>query len=230
MKTAHVSSHPVGTTRVVVVDDHTIMRDGLSALLESVPDLEVVGTAADGRSAIETVEREKPNVVLMDLSMPRTDGTKAIRVIKQKAPNVRIVVLTFHKGDAYIHAALKAGADAYVLKDDGRVELLAAIRNVAAGKGYLSPSICSRVISSYVGRNEPAQELGRVASWEILTPRELEVLQLVAEGYKTREIADYLSLSVKTIVKHRARMMQKLELSNVAAVTAYAIDNGLITQ
>jgi DNA-binding NarL/FixJ family response regulator len=230
MKTAHVSSHSAGTTRVVVVDDHAIMRDGLSALLESVPDLEVVGTAADGRSAIETVEREKPDVVLMDLSMPRTDGTKAIRVIKQKAPNVRIVVLTFHKGDAYIHAALKAGADAYVLKDDGRVELLAAIRNVATGKGYLSPSICSRVISSYVGRKDRAEELARAASWEILTPREREVLQLVAEGYKTREIADYLSLSIKTIEKHRARMMKKLELSNVAAVTAYAIDNGLITQ
>lgn len=215
---------------MVVVDDHAIMRDGLKALLESEQDLEVVGTADDGKSAIEAVAAENPDVVLMDLSMPRTDGTKAIRVIKQKWSKVGIVVLTFHNDDSHIHAALEAGADAYVLKDEGRIELLAAIRNVAAGKSYLSPSVCGRVISSYIRADKADQEAANLPSWEMLTPREREVLKLVAEGYKTREIASYLSLSVKTIEKHRASMMRKLDLSSVAAVTAYAIDNGLLTR
>ena len=215
--------------RIVIADDHAIIRDGLSAILGDEPGFEVVGTAKDGKAAIETVARLEPDLILIDLSMPRTDGSQAILTIKQRYPAVRVVVLTYHKEDAHIHAALKAGADGYVLKDDGREELLAAVRNVYAGRSYLSPAICDRVMSGYV-RSNPQDANHAVASWQQLSPREQQVLRLVAEGYKTREIAIYLSLSEKTIEKHRASMMRKLDLHGVSAVTAYAIENGLLAQ
>jgi DNA-binding NarL/FixJ family response regulator len=214
--------------RIVVVDDHAIMRDGVSAILNQEADLEVVGNAQDGKAAVMTVRSTTPDVVIMDLSMPKTDGVTAIENLKREFPEIRIVVLTFHKEDVHIHSALEAGADAYVLKDDGRGELLSAIRNAAAGKSYLSPGVCGRVIAGYVGGPSPAQRASSV-SWNILTAREREVLKLIAEGYKTREIADYLSLSKKTIEKHRGNLMRKLDLHSVAAVTAYAIDNGLLS-
>lgn len=223
------SGHGAGPTRIVVVDDHAIMRDGLTAMLGNEDGLEVVATAADGKAAIEVVDRHEPDLVLIDLSMPRTDGARAISVIKRRHPHVRVVVLTFHKEDAHIHSALQAGADGYVLKDDGRSELLTAVRHVAAGRGYLSPAICDRVMSGYLLAGEP-QNVSKSTSWEILTAREREVLKLVAEGYTTRQIADYLSLSAKTVEKHRANMMRKLKLRNVSAVTTYAIENGLLSQ
>jgi DNA-binding NarL/FixJ family response regulator len=215
--------------RLIIVDDHAIMRDGLCAILESEPDVEIVGTARDGKSAIELVNAEEPDIVVIDLSMPRTDGAQAIRVIKRRHPDIRIVVLTFHKEDAHIHAALEAGADAYVLKDDGRADLLAAVRNVRAGHSYLSPAVCERVVSGYLQATERGAEVKEAASWEALSAREREVLKLVAEGYKTREIAEYLSLSKKTVEKHRANMMRKLDLHGVSAVTVYAIENGLLS-
>lgn len=214
--------------RLVVVDDHAIMREGVSAILNNEADLEVVGSAGDGKAAIDVIGKLQPDLVLIDLSMPKTDGVRAIQTMKRKFPDVRAVVLTYHKEDVHIHAALEAGADAYVLKDDGRTELLSAIRNVAAGKSYLSPAICSRVMARYLQASVPTQKV-ETASWDVLTPREREVLKLVAEGYRTREIADYLSLSVKTIEKHRANLMRKLDLHSVAAVTTYAIDNGLLS-
>jgi DNA-binding NarL/FixJ family response regulator len=213
--------------RIVVVDDHAIMRDGLCAILGNEPDLEVVGVADNGKGAIDEAGRHAPDLVVIDLSMPRTDGAQAIRVIKSRYPDIGVVVLTYHKEEAHIHSALDAGADAYVLKDDGRGDLLAAIRNVSAGRSYLSPAICDRVMSGYVRSGAPGGA-EQSSSWEALTAREQEVLKLVAEGYKTREIADYLSLSEKTIEKHRANMMRKLDLHGVSAVTAYAIENGLV--
>lgn len=219
---------PRHSCRILVVDDHAIMRDGLSALLSEEPDLEVIGTAGDGRAAVDKVDADTPDLVLIDLSMPGTDGARAISVIKRKHPEVRAVVLTFHKEDAHIHAALEAGADGYVLKDDGRGELMSAIRNVAAGRKYLSPGICDRVMARYLqtGQTETGAES---PGWEMLTSREREVLKLVAEGNTTREIAEYLSLSSKTIEKHRSRLMRKLDLHNVSEVTAYAIANGLLS-
>lgn len=218
-----------GHCRIVVVDDHAIMRDGLTAILNNEADFEVVGVADNGKCAINEVTRLLPDVLVIDLSMPRTDGAQAIRAIKARNPVVGVVVLTYHKEDAYIHNALEAGANGYVLKDDGRAELLSAIRNVKAGRSYLSPAICDRVMSGYVRSGIPGMAASS-ASWETLTSREQEVLKLVAEGYKTREIAEYLSLSNKTVEKHRANMMRKLDLHGVSAVTAYAIENGLVTQ
>ena len=205
------------------------MRDGLSALLDLEADFEVVGTAADGKSALDKVTSTKPDLVLMDLSMPGTDGASAIGLIKRRFPDIGVVVLTFHREDAHIHAALEAGAEGYVLKDDGRNELLSALRNVAAGRSYLSPSICSRVVSIYLEASG-SRPIPDLPTWELLSSREREVLKLVAEGYKTREIAEYLSLSTKTIEKYRSSMMRKLDLHSVSAVTAYAIANGLLTQ
>lgn len=228
MSSAAPTTNAGKSCRVIVVDDHTIMRDGLSAILDSEPGLDVVGMAADGKAAIAEVDRVVPDIVIIDLSMPRTDGATAITDIKRKHPDVGVVVLTFHKDDAHIHSALLAGADAYVLKGDGRDDLLAAIHNVWAGKRYLSPAICDRVMSGYV-RATVEPEQSTTASWETLSERERQVLKLVAEGYKTREIADYLSLSKKTVEKHRTNMMRKLDLNGVSAVTTYAIENGLVS-
>ena len=216
-----------GTYKILIVDDHTIMRDGLHSLIESEPGFEVVGTAADGKTAIRRAGELKPDIVMMDLTMPGTSGIDAIAHIKRQHPQIKLVALTFHKEDQYIHATLEAGADAYVLKDDSRTELFTALRSVQNGKSYLSPSICDRVVAGYLSGGDPAN---KQPSWELLTKREREVIKLIAEGYKTREIAEYLSLSPKTVEKHRTNLMKKLDLHSVSAVTLYAIQNGLISQ
>ena len=215
------------TQKILIVDDHTIMRDGLHSLIASEPGFEVVGTAADGKTAIRCVGDLKPDIVMMDLTMPGTSGVDAIAHIKRQYPHVKLVALTFHKEDQYIHATLEAGADAYVLKDDSRTELFTALRSVQSGKNYLSPSICDRVVAGYLSGGDPTS---KKPAWELLTKREREVIKLIAEGYKTREIAEYLSLSPKTVEKHRTNLMKKLDLHSVSAVTLYAIQNGLVTQ
>jgi DNA-binding NarL/FixJ family response regulator len=211
----------------VIVDDHALMRNGLEAMLESEPNYEVVGVAADGMSAIRTVSELKPDIVMMDLTMPRTSGIDAIVQIKRKHPEIKIIALTFHKEDKYIHATLEAGADAYVLKDDSRTELFAALTSVVSGKNYLSPSIVDKVVAGYLSG---AEVTSNEPSWEILTHREREVIKLIAEGKRTKEIATYLSLSPKTIEKHRTNMMRKLDLHNVSEVTVYAIKNGFLSE
>ena len=212
----------------MIVDDHTIMRDGLQALLSSDPSYEIVGTIADGKTAIHNASTLKPDVILMDLTMPGTSGIDAIKEIKRREPQIKVIALTFHKEDKYIHATLEAGADAYVLKDDSRTELFTALSSVVRGKSYLSPSICDRVVAGYLaGGSDGSAES---PSWEVLTRREREVIKLIAEGMKTKEIAAYLSLSPKTVEKHRTNLMRKLDLHSVSAVTVYAIQNGFITQ
>ena len=158
--------------------------------------------------------------------MPNTNGTEAIKDIKRRYPAVRIVVLTMHNSEEHIRAALRAGADGYVLKDDTGSELLSAVRNVVAGKTYLSPSICHNVVSDYLDGGTSER---KSSSWEQLTHREREVIKLVAEGARNRDIAVYLSLSEKTVEKHRSNLMKKLDLHSAAQLTAYAIRNGLIT-
>jgi DNA-binding NarL/FixJ family response regulator len=222
-------AHADPAHRIVIVDDHAIMRDGLTAILEAETDLDVVGVAEDGRKALEVVGQQRPDLVLIDLSMPHTDGSRCIERIKRRYPDTGVVVLTFHQEEVHVHAALKAGAEGYVLKRDGRNELLTAIRNVAAGRGYLSPAICGSVVAGYLRGRKPV-EATNTPSWDLLTTREREVAKLVAEGYKNREIAAFLSLSPKTVEKHRANMMRKLNLHSASEVTAYAISNGLLSQ
>jgi DNA-binding NarL/FixJ family response regulator len=210
----------------LIVDDHAIMRDGLKALLSANGTYEVLDTVADGKSAIHAANTLKPDVVLMDLTMPRTGGIESIARIKKQNPSIKIVALTFHKEDKYIHATLEAGADGYVLKDDSRDELFTALKSVVLGKSYLSPSICGRVVAGYLAIGEDVKSQ---PSWEILTQREREIIKLIAEGSRTKEIAVYLSLSPKTVEKHRTNLMRKLDLHSVSAVTAYAIANGFVT-
>ena len=213
--------------KILIVDDHTLMRSGLEAMLLSEPAYEVVGVAADGKSAIHAAAKLQPDIILMDLTMPLTSGIDAIPHIKRQQPGVKIVALTFHKEDEYIHATLQAGADGYVLKDDSRTELLAALASVLKGKSYLSPSICDKVVAGYLSVGESS---AKKSTWEVLTQREREVIKLIAEGKRTKEIATYLSLSPKTIEKHRANLMKKLDIHSVSAVTVYAIQNGFISE
>jgi DNA-binding NarL/FixJ family response regulator len=215
--------------RILIVDDHGIIRDGLSSLLAEETDLAIAGSAGNGREAIRAAEQLKPDLIIMDVSMPLTDGPEAISHIKRRYPQIRILVLTFHTDDQHIDTALRSGADGYVLKDDSRVELLSAVRAVLSGKNYLSPAICNRVVNGYLaGGTRDSTETRSESNPGALTSREREVIKLVAEGYRTRQIAQFLSLSPKTVEKHRSNLMRKLNLKNTAAVTAYAIANGFV--
>jgi DNA-binding NarL/FixJ family response regulator len=213
--------------RIVIAEDHTILREGLRALLTSEADFEVVGEADDGRSAIQTVENLKPDLALMDLSMPKMDGMDAIREIKKRCPGTKVLALTVHRTEEYILATLRAGADGYVLKDATHAELLMAIKSVLMGKRYLSPGASEKVIEGYL---DGRKTLRSHSPWDTLTQREREVLKLIAEGYKNREIADYLYISVKTVEKHRANLMKKLDLHSTSALTALAMEKGLVTR
>jgi two-component system response regulator NreC len=213
--------------RVVLAEDHTILREGLRALLSSSAEFEIVGEAADGRVAIERVAALKPDLVLMDLSMPKMSGLDAIREIKRQLPETKVVALTVHKTEEYVSAALQAGADGYVLKDTTHSELLIALRNVLTGKRFLSPGISETVINGYLeGKKAQAPQ----SPWDTLTNREREILKLIAEGYKNREIADYLCISVKTVETHRTSLMRKLDLHSVSALTAYAVEKGMVVK
>lgn len=213
--------------RVVIAEDHTILREGLKMLLGASAAIEVVGEAEDGLAAIRCVEALRPQLILMDLSMPRMSGMGAIQEIKKKCPETKILVLTVHRTEEYILAALKAGADGYVLKDATHSELMLAINCVLSGKCYLSPSISEKVIEGYL---EGRKTLKSHAPWETLTQREQEVLKMVAEGYRNRAIADYLCISIKTVEKHRANLMKKLDLHSVSALTAFAMEKGLTSK
>ncbi len=211
---------------IVIAEDYTILREGLRFLISSNPDFEVVAEAGDGQEAITFVQKLKPALVLMDLSMPRTNGMDAIREIRKREPETKIVVLTIHKTEEHILAALKAGADGYVLKDATRDELMMAIKNVLGGKRYLSPGISEKVLEGYLeGRKNVKHE----TPWETLTHREREILKLIAEGNQNKQIAVYLCISVKTVEKHRANLMEKLDLHNPQALTSLAIEKGLVS-
>jgi DNA-binding NarL/FixJ family response regulator len=213
-------------SRIVIAEDHTILREGLRSLLSSDPNFEIIGEAEDGREAIRCVEKFKPDLILMDLSMPRMNGMEAISEIKKRFKETKILVLTVHKTEEYILATLKAGADGYILKDSTHAELMMAVKNVLSGKQYISPGISEKVIEGYL---EGRKTLKTRTAWETLTQREREILKLIAEGYKNKEIADALCISVKTVEKHRANLMEKLDLHNVQALTTIAIEKGIVS-
>lgn len=213
--------------RILIADNHGIMRDGLCALLAGTAELEVIGVATTGKELLEAIDADRPDLLIVDFSSSPTIGTDSIASLKKKWPALRILVLTFHREDYLIEAALRAGADGYLLKNDCRAELYSAIAALSLGKSYLSPAIGERVASGHV--NTQVSASGRRSAPRTLTNRELEVIKLIAEGQRTREIAQRLSLSHKTIEKHRTNLMRKLGLKTATAVAAFAIANGYHT-
>jgi DNA-binding NarL/FixJ family response regulator len=213
------------STRILLVDDHRILRDGLRTLLSANPDFEVVGDAQDGRSAVEMAERLTPNVVVMDIGMPDLNGIEATRQIIERVPACRVIALSAYADRKLIAEALKAGASGYLLKDSAFEELAEAIRTAVAKRVYLSPKIAADLVDDYVRMSkDPSPSV-----FDSLSPREREVLQLIAEGHSTKEVARILKVSVKTVETHRRQVMNKLDLFSVAELTRYAIREGLVS-
>jgi len=215
----------MGKKKIVIAEDHTILRQGLKALLKSNENLEVVGEAEDGLEAVRCVDKKSPDLLLLDLNMPRMDGISVINEIKKRHPETKIIVLTMHMQEEYILEAFRSGAQGYCLKASSHDELIMAINAVLSGKFYVSPEISGKVLEGFL---EGQSHIKKKSSWDMLTQREKEVLKLVGEGYQNKEIADYLFISVKTVEKHRANIMEKLDLHSASALTAYAIEKGLV--
>ncbi len=212
----------LGKLRIVVADDHTLMRSGLVSLLKAMNDVEVVGEAGDGREALHLVKELQPDIVVMDISMPELNGLDAAERVKQHAEKTKVIILSMHANEEYVAQALKAGASGYLLKDAAINELQMAVKAVAQGQFFLSPSISRQVVDSYLH--------GGPTGLDLLSPRQREILQLIAEGKSTREIAETLHLSVKTIESHRVQLMDRLDIHDVAGLIRYALRKGLITQ
>jgi DNA-binding NarL/FixJ family response regulator len=217
--------------RILIVEDHTLLRAGLRALLLQDPEVEVVGESDNGRDALRSIGQLNPHLILMDLSMPGMNGIEAITDIKRRYPDTRVLVLTCHKTEEYVHESLRAGADGYLLKEATHAELHAAVHCVLSGKTYLSPDIASKVISGYLGAGKTNRKSRdkSTSPGDTLTRRERQILKLAAEGNTNKLIADFLFLSVKTVEKHRSNLMKKLGLHNASALTAYAMENGVIS-
>jgi DNA-binding NarL/FixJ family response regulator len=219
-----MADHPP-LVRIVLAEDHALVRAGMRALLSQDTEFEIVGEVDNGRDAVRVVGELKPDIVLMDLTMPGMNGMEAILDIKRRFPKMPILVLTLHKTEEFVLASLRAGADGYILKEATPSELRLAVRTVAGGKTYLSQEMLDKVTSESQRR---AGALPTTSVWDTLTQREREVLKLVAEGRSNKAIAEFLFLSAKTVEKHRATLMSKLGMRNAASLTAYAIQKGLV--
>jgi DNA-binding NarL/FixJ family response regulator len=209
--------------KIILADDHKIVRDGLRNLLEKDPGIVVAGEAEDGREALHLVRKLAPDVVIMDIAMPDLNGIEATRQILAETRNVKIVALSMHSDKRFVSEMLKAGASAYLLKDCAFEELTTAIRTIMKGKIYLSPGIAGVVIEDYIRKGSAEAP----SAFSILSDREREVLQLMVEGKSTKEIAGHLNVSAKTIETHRANIMTKLDIHTIAELTKYAIREGL---
>jgi DNA-binding NarL/FixJ family response regulator len=209
------------TISVLLTDDHSILRDGLAALLETQEGISVAGHASDGREAVRKAAELKPDVVIMDIVMPELDGIEATHLIQRASPLTRVVILSMYSTTEHIFRALQAGAKGYLLKESAGAELVAAVRTVHAGRRFLSQKITESVVDDYVRQHVPTDPLGTLSS------RERQILQLVAAGNSTADIARALSLSPKTVDTYRSRLMQKLDIGNFAALVKFAIACGL---
>jgi DNA-binding NarL/FixJ family response regulator len=210
-------------TNILLVDDHKILRDGISSLLETHDEMNVVGHAADGRSALRLAHDLSPDVVIMDISMPDLNGIDATRKITSDHPDIKVLALSMHTDKQFISEIFKAGASGYLIKDSAFDELAEAIRIVREGKTYINPKIAGLLVESLVTQSSPPRQ----KAFSLLTEREREVLQLIAEGNSTKQIASDLHVSTKTVESHRRQVMGKLQIRNVAELTKYAIREGL---
>lgn len=213
--------------KVVLVDDHAIMRAGLKMMMESTGEYEIVGECEDGLEAVRFVSEEPPDLVVMDLSLPKMAGQEAIGEIKSTNQDVKILVLTVHRAEEYVLASFEAGADGFCLKHAGREELLLAADSVLRGERFVSPIVSEQVIEGYL---QGSKELKEASAFDNLTARERQVLKLVAEGYTNKEIADEFFLSVKTVETHRANLMRKLDLHSASELSVYAVKKGLVPE
>jgi two-component system response regulator NreC len=211
--------------RILLADDHTVMRSGLKLLLEREADFVVVGEAADGRAAIQLVEAISPDVVVMDVAMPVLNGIDAAARITASRPRTGVVVLSMHSDESYVLRALKSGVKGYLLKDSAESDLIAAVRHVMTGKPFFSPAISNMLVQDYI---REIRQRGVEDSYELLTARERELLQLMAEGRTAKEIAADLNLSAHTIDTHRANIMRKLNVNSIAELILYAMRKGII--
>ncbi|HET6443975.1 MAG TPA: response regulator transcription factor [candidate division Zixibacteria bacterium] len=212
--------------RVLLADDHTLVRKGLRALLDEAPEIQVIGEASDGRDAVAKTNDKQPDVILMDISMPLLSGLEATRQIMERNPDARIIILTVHSNEEYLLQALRAGAAGYLLKEAAPTDLIRAIKVVHLGEAFLSPSISRNLIKDYV---EKTELLTMETRYDRLSNREREVLQLIAEGYPIRDIAAHLLISEKTVRTHRANLVKKLDIHSTAELTLYALRHGLIS-
>ncbi len=212
--------------RIILADDHTVMRAGLRALLERQPGLEVVGEAEDGRQTVELASSHVPDVVVMDIAMPNLNGVEATRRMVSKQPTISVVILSMYSDESYVMRALEAGARAYLLKDSAVTDLIRAIEAVSQGKSFFSPKISRILAEEYV---RALKQKGVTDSYELLTPREREILQLLAEGKTNKEVATSLNISVYTAETHRGNIFQKLNLHSSAELVLYAVRKGIIS-
>jgi two-component system, NarL family, response regulator NreC len=212
--------------RVLLADDHIIMRKGLRLLLERQPNITVVGEASDGRQCVELAQSEDPDVVVMDLAMPNLNGIEAARQIVAQNPNIAVAVLSMHSDESYVIRALKAGARAYLLKDSAESDLIGAIKALSDGKSFFSPAISRLLMEDYM---RALERKGVDDSYELLTTREREILQLLAEGKSNKEVANMLNLSLYTVETHRTHILQKLNLHTVPELILYAVRKGIIS-
>ena len=210
----------VKRTRILLADDHSVVRHGFQRILEAQEDMEVVGEASNGREPVDKAEQLQPDVIIMDVTMPELNGIEATRRIAEIAPRARVLALSMHRDSVYVREILRAGARGYLLKDSGEADFIAAVRAVARGEGFLSPSVSDAVLSDY--RKHVTNPI------DLLTSREREVLQLVAEGKSNKEIATALHLSVYTVEAHRGKIMEKLNLHSASELVRFAIRNGII--
>ena len=207
-------------TRILLADDHAVVRQGFARILQSEGDFEVVGEASDGREAVQKAIELKPDIVIMDVSMPELNGIEATRRLQKDHPRIRVLALSMHKDNVFVREILRAGAAGYLLKDAIDQELLTAVRAVAGGEGYLSPSVSESVLSDY--RKHVTDPI------DLLSSREREILQMLAEGKTNKEVAQVLNISVYTVDAHRGRIMEKLNLHSIGEMVRFAMRNGLI--
>ncbi len=213
-------------TRILLADDHKLIRSGLKALIEQQPDLTVVGEADDGRQAVALAASLKPDLLVMDIGMPNLNGIEAAHQITQANPATAIVILSMHSDESYVLRALKAGAKGYLLKDSAESDLIRAVHAVAGGKSFFSPAVSKVLLDDYVRK---LQRSGAEDAYDLLTPREREILQLIAEGKSNKDVANLLNLSVYTVETHRSNIMEKLNLRGVPELILYAVRKGIIS-